>query len=172
MASKTDNLTVICEPTMKKKCASFGVSQPYNPPRPVTGLIYVCLFFIYFNTSETISTKFGTIQMVFRDPRARMEVSPRELNLPLLIVFLSRGPSQRLIGKICVHLVDTVIFYNSTRVPVYSKLFSHYVPCRDVIGTRAVATVRKLLGYGDNPTNALHFRNLLISFFLCPRNDG
>jgi hypothetical protein len=35
---KADNLVAICEPTVLKKCASLDVSQPYELPRPSTGI--------------------------------------------------------------------------------------------------------------------------------------
>jgi hypothetical protein len=34
---KTDNLAAICEP-MSTQCANLDVSQPYKPPRRVTGI--------------------------------------------------------------------------------------------------------------------------------------
>jgi hypothetical protein len=43
-ARKADNLTVICEPIVYRKCEILDVSQTYGRPRSVTG---IALTFFY-----------------------------------------------------------------------------------------------------------------------------
>jgi hypothetical protein len=38
LAYKADNFTVICEPTVQRKCGTLNFSQPYGPWWPVTGI--------------------------------------------------------------------------------------------------------------------------------------
>jgi hypothetical protein len=52
-ASKADNPSVICEPTVYRKCDSLIISQPYGPIQTVTGIII--LFFPWGIESRLLS---------------------------------------------------------------------------------------------------------------------
>jgi hypothetical protein len=47
---RADNLTAICEP-MSRQCGILNISQPYRPPRPVTG-IGLLFFFLLLTDKE------------------------------------------------------------------------------------------------------------------------
>jgi hypothetical protein len=53
-ARKAGKLTVICEPTVQRKCGSFDVSQPYGLSRTVTGVALSFFFYLYDTNPQLI----------------------------------------------------------------------------------------------------------------------
>jgi hypothetical protein len=65
-ARMADNLTAICEPIVYRKCGSLNVSQPYGPPRPVTG---IALHYLPLSCAETTYVAASWAVSVWSFPR-------------------------------------------------------------------------------------------------------
>jgi hypothetical protein len=61
-AHEADNLIAICESNIYRKCGSLDVSQPYGPPRPVTGITLPYLHFTFRDVAPWASFLFSIIQ--------------------------------------------------------------------------------------------------------------
>jgi hypothetical protein len=62
LACKADNLTAICEPIIRK-CGNLDISQPYGPPRPVTGIAWHVRLTTSPPSVSRSSTKCGNVDV-------------------------------------------------------------------------------------------------------------